>query len=179
MKQFIVVMLVATLTGTACSPYGEEGEQPSVRSVKPLGEVQLIAEPLSQVYPTTGPLMVRVTILNGTGDEFVFRPILDFGAFLDADVVDVQGGVLPRMMDLDPPNAREVRLGRGQVYSDTVDLRCSMLVAELGECLEMYDLSVPGTYEVRMRFSAPCDPPHCTGAHERLDAEPFLIEIRQ
>jgi len=98
---------------------------------------------------------------------------------LDADVLDASGGVLPRLTELDPPNAATVSLAPGETYADTVDIRCAMLVIELGECSLMYDFSEPGLYEVRMRFTAPCDPPHCRAEHERMEAEPFTVEIRR
>lgn len=180
MDRMLAVVLVVALTATACSGRADEDapRQSGLESGFP-DEVQLVAEPLRDVYATSGPIEVRIAIQNGSDTEFVFRPILDFGAFLDADVVNGRGEVLPRMMELDPPNAGEVRLASGETYSDTVDIRCSMLVIELGECSQMYDLSEPGTYEVRMRFSAPCDPPHCSEAHQRMEAEAFLLEIRR
>lgn len=180
MNRVRALMIVVLLTGTACSTAEDEPDapQPGVASGSS-GEVQLIAEPLREVYPTRGPLEVRIAITNESDTEFVFRPILDFGAFLDADVVDGRGEVLPRSMELDPPNAGEVRLASGDTYADTVDIRCSMHVIELGECSQMYDLSQPGIYEVRMRFTAPCDPPYCSAAHRRMEARPFRIEIRR
>lgn len=179
MDRMLASILALVLTGTACSPTddGHAARQAGSES-GPLDEVQLIAEPLHDVYPTRGPVEVRIAIRNGSDTEFVFRPILDFGAFLDADVVNERGEVLPRRMELDPPNAGELSLASGETYSDTVDIRCSMLIVELGECSQIYDLSEPGTYEVRMRFTAPCDPPHCREAHQRLEAKPFRIEIR-
>lgn len=163
----------------ACSPSPDESAPSLEVSEVPIpNEVVLMVEPLAEVYPTEGPLEVEVTIRNETDTEFFFRPILNFGAFLDADIVDSAGELLTRRMELDPPNAAEVRLDAGESHVDTVNIRCSIMVVELGECLQMYDLSEPGTYEVRMRFSAPCDSPHCTEAHDRMKAQPFRIEIR-
>lgn len=179
MDRVLALVFVVLIMGTACSQAEEEdASRQSGSESGSLDGVQLIAEPIRDVYPIRGPVEVRIEMRNRSENEFVFRPILDFGAFLDADVVDERGEVLPRRMELDPPNAAEVRLASGETYSDTVDIRCSMLVTELGECSQMYDLSEPGTYEVRMRFSAPCNPPHCSEAHQRMVAQPFRIEIR-
>jgi hypothetical protein len=179
MVRIPTTVLLLALVGAGCSRTQDEEPQSALPELSAPGEVQLIAEPLLDAYAREGPIAVRISIRNGSDSAFVFRPILDFGAFLDAEIVDKRGEVLPKTMELDPPNAGEVRLASGETYSDTVDIRCSMLVIELGECSSMYDLTEPGTYEVRMRFAAPCDPPNCRRAHERLEADPFRVSIRR
>ena len=137
-------------------------------------DVSMSATPLRDVYYRDGPMDVQLTFHNATDSMVVFRPTFYFGAWLDAEVLESVGRAVPRTMDIDPPNplnTLETFIRPRQSIKALVDLRCAMPAPEV-PCEGPYDaLSEPGVYQVKMRFTLPCEEGRCRTVY----AEPFTV----
>lgn len=140
--------------------------------------LQMTASPLRKVYPLDGPMEVQLTFHNLSDSMVVFRPIFYFGVWLDADIIDSAGRAVPRTMEITPPsplNTLETFIRPRQSISAVVNLRCAIPSSSL-PCEGPYDaLSEPGTYQVKMRFTLPCQENKCM----TVVAEPFAIRVER
>lgn len=130
--------------------------------------------PLHKVVPVEGPMQVEITLRNVSDSIVVFKPIFNFGAWLDAEIVDSAGVPVPKTAQIDPPNALRTLLRPGESLTVPVDLRCSTPVNQ-GPCMAAYDgLFRPGVYQVKMHFTLPC-----LTCDERVTvvADPFTIRV--
>lgn len=121
------------------------------------GALSLVVEPHREVVPVEGPILARVVLHNETNSPVSFRPILMFGHWLDAEITGPDGTILPRTLELDPPNQGEIELQPGDSLVETVDLRCGApLLPDEEGCLGPYSMTEPGEYTFRAQFTAPC-----------------------
>jgi hypothetical protein len=136
--------------------------------------LSMSASPVRDVYYRDGPMDVQLTFHNASDSMIVFRPTFYFGAWLDAEVLDSVGKAVSRTMEIDPPsplNTLETFIRPRQSLTARIDLRCAIPAPEV-PCDGPYDaLSEPGVYEVKMRFTLPCEEGSCGTVH----AEPFTV----
>jgi hypothetical protein len=142
----------------------------------------LSAAPLREIVPVEGPLLVEIVVTNVSDSIARFRPIFNFGAFLDAEILDSFGVSLGETASVDPPNQFQLTLWPGESVNATVDLRCSIggfrMEGLEDTCFGPYDgLSRPGTFEVRMHFTVPCDERGGCDVPLTLEAEPFQVRV--
>jgi hypothetical protein len=161
-----------------CRNVAERSASVEDASGAPAQGLHLTALPVRTTAGISGPLEVEITLRNLTDSVVQFRPVFNFGAWLDAEIVDASGSVLPRVSHIDPPNAWAVSLRTGDSVTDTVDLRCSLEMPDEHSCIAPYDLSRPGAYAVRMHFTLPCDIEGC-GNLVKVEAKPFTVRVRR
>jgi len=180
MRQIVLLVVVVCFSG-GC---GDVSERPTERMVDDVAfsanGLRLTVSPLRTVVGVAGPLEVEVTIHNLTDSVVTFRPIFDFGDWLDAEISGPLGSTVPKTASIDAPNAWAISLKSGESFTDTVDLRCTFLIPEDDYCMAPYDLSVPGAYEVTLRFTIPHYPTEDPDDLVRpitLEAAPFSVRV--
>jgi hypothetical protein len=176
MRNQLTVVAVAVWVAVGCQgapePPPEASSQEMTGTQDGLG---LRVTPLSEIYRIEGSLEVQITLENRTDSVMRFRPIFNFGRWLDADIWNSSETLLESTASIDPPNAYPITLEPGQSITETVDLRCSLPVTGGVPCTAPYDLKQPGTYRIRMRFTMPCD---IRGCEEVTTVEADAITIR-
>jgi hypothetical protein len=142
--------------------------------------LQMSAKPLQWVVPAEGPLWVEITVRNVADSIVRFLPIFNIGGLMDAEIIGPTGLPVPKTAEVDPPNAWPVTLFSGELFSDMMDLRCDVPEPTRTMCLAPYDLSQPGEYNVKLRFTLPCDrgPGPCGNA-VTIEAEPFTVRVKR
>lgn len=180
MRQILLLVMVMCVS-VGCR---DASERPTERVVDDVSlsanGLRLTVSPLRTVVGVAGPLEVEVTIHNRTDSVVTFRPILDFGDWLDAEISGPLGSPVPKTASIDAPNAWAISLKSGESFTDTVDLRCTFPIPEDDYCMAPYDLSVPGAYEVKVRFTIPyypSDHPDDSVRPVTLEAAPFSVRV--
>jgi len=174
-RVFVVAVAMVALAG--CRSESERathsGHVPSTREV---GQLVLVAVPLKETVSRSEPVLVEVAVHNHTSTPFTFRPMFFVGGRLTAEIRDAGGRPVRPEADVLPPMEPLVTLGPGEAVVDTVDLRCPNATSEDAGCTEVYDLSAPGRYDIRLLFAPLCDRAGCADALQ-LVSEWFSVRV--
>lgn len=180
MRHAVLLVLVMCVS-FGCQDVSERRTETAMDDVSPSANgLKLTVSPIRTVFGVSGPLEVEVTVLNLTDSVVTFRPIFDFGDWLDAEISGPLGSPIPKTAFIDAPNAFAISLESGESVTEIVDLRCTFPIPEDNSCMAPYDLSAPGGYEVKVRFTLPYyspDYPDDTVLPVTLEAEPFSIRV--
>lgn len=171
-----LVFVGVVIAAAACGPDQRRTVAGDDATPDPDLGLRLEARPLREQVTPDGPVRVRITIRNESDGPMTFKPMLEFGEWLDAEILDKKGVRLQMSADIDGPNALAITLQGGESITDTIDLRCGSDGPErTRNCIMPYEgLARPGTYTVRMRFTLPCNP--CSVLNT-IEAEPFVVRV--
>jgi len=177
MRDSLFGLTLVVWVGVGCQNVAErnaaiEGQEASVAD----HGLEVPVSPPRNEVPADGPLEVEISVRNLSDSVVQFRPIFNFGAWLDAEILDRSGSPIQKTASIDPPNAWAVSLRTGESIADTVDLRCSLQVPAGIPCTAPYDLSRPGTYQVKMHFTLPCDIEGCD-EFIKVEAKSFTVKV--
>ena len=167
------LLTVAVTATTGCGQQRNASEREEDRT----GTPRLLAKPIHSNVAAEGPMLVEIELRNESDSAIELRETFTVGSeWLVADITDAVGSPVELDASIFEPYAPPLTLGPGQVFRDTVDLRCDVGTREPSRnCVPPYGgLLNPGTYSITMKLTVPCE---ACSEYIELVALPFTVRV--